>query len=105
MKQLLLLSLALALLGCDPQIGDSCSSSSTADCPSGSFCDRTMPGGYCTASPCFDDDDCPAAGVCIHFDNSETYCMAPCDASGDCRKKYTCIFTPEDQGFCGVSEE
>jgi hypothetical protein len=106
MRFVLLLLLGLLLVGCETAIGDSCSASTySTDCPDGSVCDISLPGGYCTKTPCFDDEDCPGAAVCVHFDNGETYCMAPCNESSDCRKRYECVLLTLEDGYCGPELE
>ena len=45
---LLAASVALSLLGCNPEIGDSCSASLDCSDAGDRVCDGTLPGGYCT---------------------------------------------------------
>ncbi len=80
--------LALALADCGPSIGDECESSYS--CGTGNSCDLSVPGGYCTQTPCrnrgCEDED----AVCIQFLNGESYCMLACGGSGDCRDGHVC---------------
>lgn len=92
--------------GCSPLIGDGCTYSST-DCPTGSYCDPSMPGGYCTKTPCHPttedyETDCPEESNCIVFSNSESYCMADCSSDGDCREDYKCLSIDGGPKFCGI---
>jgi hypothetical protein len=98
---LLLLMAVLVVPACGAAIGDSCSSDS--QCPSGSYCDRTMPGGYCTTMNCRP-DDCPDGSVCAEFPNGESYCMDRCSDDGDCRDDYQCITSIGLWPFCSVEE-
>lgn len=96
------------LASCETYIGDSCSYSTyNTDCPQGAYCDETMPGGYCTKTPCRKDSDCPGGGaVCIRFENGETYCMADCSDDGDCRHSYSCLDNEDKtESYCGVAPE
>jgi hypothetical protein len=98
---LLLLLLALGAGGCGAAIGDSCSTDS--QCPAGSYCDRTMPDGYCTRMNCRF-GDCPEGSVCVEFPNQESYCMDRCQDDGDCRDKYSCIESIGLCPFCSVDD-
>lgn len=76
-------------------VGDGCVTND--DCDSGT-CDRTFPGGYCTAR-CEADSDCPNNGLC-----RENYCLQRCVSPGDCRdEQYTCYAADDEQsiGVCG----
>ena len=86
---------------CGTAIGDECSSDT--QCPAGAYCDKTMPDGMCTDSPCRP-GDCPDDSVCVEFENRETYCMARCEEDGDCRDGYSCITTIGQWPFCSVKE-
>lgn len=79
----------------DSGVGDSCVTND--DCASGN-CDRTFPGGYCTAR-CEADADCPNNGLC-----RENYCLQRCVSAGDCRdEQYACYAANDEQsiGVCG----
>jgi hypothetical protein len=97
----LLLFLTLGITACGAAIGDSCSSDS--QCPSGAYCDRTLPDGYCTRANCRP-GDCPEGSVCVEFPNLETYCMERCEENGDCRDDYECITEIGLWPFCSVRD-
>jgi len=99
----LLVALAMGMLaGCGSSIGDDCDNNQ--DCPSGSYCDKVMPGGYCTIIGCRP-DDCPDGSVCIEFYNGERFCMASCKGDGDCRDDYSCIKEEGLSSFCSVKNK
>lgn len=100
---ILLLAMFFAtLIACSGSIGDDCSSDS--QCPPGSYCDKTMPGGMCTKGPCRP-EGCPEDSVCVEFYNGQTFCMAGCNDSDDCRDGYTCVKDVGRFPFCSVVEE
>jgi hypothetical protein len=97
----------VALLGCQPEIGDECQSST--DCAAGGdrLCDITQPGGYCTIFNC-EPDTCPEEAACVLFSASpstvagcedatgtspfqRSFCMKSCESEDDCRAGYNCI--------------
>lgn len=96
-------ALALALAGaagCAAEIGDDCGSN--ADCGTTRICDKSLPGGYCTSTPC-EVNSCPAEAVCIEFPDGQTYCMKHCGSNGDCRGGgYKCVEDYGDHPYCGV---
>ena len=97
----------LLLLGaCTPMIGDECTYN--RDYPTGAYCDETLPGGYCTETPCYP-GDCSTWAVCIEFpDQEQAYCMSKCEDDNDCREAYTCISINSfdaPRRFCGVLED
>jgi hypothetical protein len=97
------------LVSCAQMVGDECTYSSS-DCPKGTFCDASMPGGYCTKTPCHQatedmESECPEESICVEFSNGETYCMLDCSSDGDCREDYKCISENGSPKFCGVSGE
>lgn len=101
-QKALFLLLALMLVpACGTAIGDSCSSDS--QCPSGAYCDRTMPGGYCTTGGCRP-GDCPSGSVCVEFSNTDSYCMDRCNDDGDCRDDYNCFTSIGLWPFCSVED-
>lgn len=71
-----------------------------SDCDSG-FCDRTIPGGACSAT-CTDDSACGPGGICF-----EGYCYASCAGAGQCRGEgFTCFAQPgREGGFCAPDVE
>ena len=100
----LLVAAGLLLLGaCTPMVGDECTYN--RDCPAGTYCDKTLPGGYCTETPCYP-GDCPAHSVCIEFpDQEKAFCMTKCGDDNDCREAYKCIPITsfgKARRFCGV---
>lgn len=96
-------SLASLALGCNPKIGDDCSTSTDCSTNGDRLCDTTQPGGYCTMFNC-EPDTCPEEAQCIAFDSTlspvcpdrvsarfeRTYCMRRCESNGDCRGGYEC---------------
>jgi hypothetical protein len=96
-----LLALALALgAGCAAEIGDDCGSN--ADCGVGRICDRSMPGGYCTSTPC-EVNRCPTEAICVEFEDGQSYCMKHCGGNGDCRGgSYRCVTDYGDHPYCGI---
>jgi hypothetical protein len=106
-SQLLALALGLAALACQPEIGDSCSTSGDCSVSEQRTCDTTFPGGYCTRFGC-SADDCPDESACIGFRsvlsvNPEcssvqerprllrSACMFRCERDSDCRRGYECV--------------
>lgn len=91
-----LLSLGAA---CTPQVGDACETNQ--QCNTGAICDTTAPDGYCTLTPCTQ-NNCPEESSCIAFENEETFCMLRCEDDGDCRTGYACRFDRGPIGFCYI---
>jgi hypothetical protein len=109
-----LLVLALLLVvGCTPQIGDTCTVSTDCSQLGDRLCDASQPDGYCTVFNC-EPDTCPTDGngVCVAFfpqldpacggaDSAQsprferTFCMRGCDSDSDCRSGYACV-APSD---------
>ena len=101
---LLPLLLAGSILGCNPKIGDDCSTSTDCSISGDRLCDTTQPGGYCTIFNC-EPDTCPEESQCIAFDTEldpacadqrwarfeRTFCMRRCKDNGDCRSGYVCF--------------
>ena len=92
-----LAALAALSIGCQPKIGDSCSSYINCDINGTRICDLASPHGYCTQRNC-DVGTCPSAeAVCIQFGATlrvaETYCMRKCQHDSDCRTGdgYRCL--------------
>ena len=93
----LLFALLMSISGCGKEIGDSCSS--VNDCPTGSVCDTSMPGGYCTVTPCTY-GECPAESRCVDYGHGSTFCMKRCNDDYDCREGYSCAETPVGEKVC-----
>ena len=87
----------IAISGCGKEIGDSCSSSQ--NCPSGAMCDNSLPGGYCTITPCWP-GECPDESVCIDFGHEQRFCMKRCTDQYDCREGYICRKDQKGHSFC-----
>ncbi len=65
-----------------------------ADCRTG-FCDRTVPGGYCT-SECETSDECGMSGHCEFG-----FCFRTCLSNNECRSsEFQCWAVSEEQGVC-----
>ncbi len=78
-------------------LGDACVVNE--DCNAG-FCDRSLPGGYCSM-PCEGDASCPEEGVCF-----EGFCQKPCVSFRACRDStQTCYFIDDTAGFCSFDYE
>ncbi len=83
----------MASLGCEPEIGDNCTTNSECSMQGDRVCDRTQPGGYCLMIDC-DPDTCPGESVCVEFleeRKARKFCMRHCGSDGDCRDDYRCI--------------
>lgn len=97
----------VALFGCQPEIGDSCSTASDCSVQDQRTCDTTYPGGYCTVFGC-GADTCPEEATCIGFQSvtsvapecaslsarprlQRTACMRSCERNSDCRGGYVCV--------------
>ncbi|MCB9729618.1 MAG: hypothetical protein H6744_04935 [Deltaproteobacteria bacterium] len=95
--------LATSLLGaCRTLVGDSCTTDS--DCGSGLYCERSLPGGYCTSRSC-EDRDCPDEALCVRFELDTSFCMRACNQPGDCRADYLCDEETGPSGFCAAFTE
>jgi hypothetical protein len=101
----LLLALLLTL-GCSPEIGDECSTSTDCSQSGDRLCDVTQPGGYCTIFNC-EPGDCPDEASCVIFGVApstlpgcedpfgvtpyqRTFCLKTCESQDDCRSGYEC---------------
>ena len=115
----LVLALGLALVGCAPEIGDACTTSTDCSQNGDRQCDISQPGGYCTIFNCEPADSnpaskCPDESACVAFaaepspvpgcanslgstPYTETFCLKKCDNGDDCRSGYICI-NPETFG-------
>lgn len=102
---LLAVAAGLGAAGCQPKIGDECTSSTDCSLSGDRLCDTTQRGGYCTVFNC-EPDNCPEEAQCIAFDQQldpachdpqqwarfeRTFCMLRCDNDGDCRSGYVCF--------------
>ena len=99
---LVVAALGALSVGCSKQIGDDCGSA--ADCDPGQICDKALPGGYCTVTPC-EPDSCPEEAVCIDYPPFLSYCMKRCTNDGDCRDDYACVTSVQGIQYCGVLDE
>jgi hypothetical protein len=96
-------------LGCKPDIGDKCTTSTDCSIAGERLCDLTQPGGYCTIFNC-EPNLCPEKSVCVAFGERtcsvqavtlrfrRTFCMATCKKDSDCRNgdNYHCIDITND---------
>jgi hypothetical protein len=90
------------LPACAPTVGDACERK--ADCGTGLFCDLATPGGYCTQSPCRE-DECPPEAVCVDFGDESSWCMRKCGDGEGCREGLVCRKDVGSAPFCGVAPE
>ncbi|MBW2529092.1 MAG: hypothetical protein JRI23_33250, partial [Deltaproteobacteria bacterium] len=114
----LLLLLAPLLVGCQPDIGDECSTALDCSTIGDRLCDTSQPDGYCTIFNC-EPDTCPDEAACVAFQLdldpacgplddgrysrfSRSFCMYVCDDDDDCRSGYECI-RPVDRRNWGAS--
>jgi hypothetical protein len=82
-------SLALLLLGCGKEIGDSCQTNIDCDQNSTRDCDLSQPGGYCTVYGC-DEKSCPGGSVCVRF-FSYLFSTTTCQSDADCAAEALCL--------------
>lgn len=81
-----------ALFGAAGALGDECVVHD--DCTTG-FCDRTVPGGYCT-QPCESSAACGADGHCAFG-----FCFQTCTTQRDCRSsEFQCFDAGDEVGVC-----
>ncbi len=99
---------AVALLGCEAEIGDRCSYDADCSVMMDRNCDQGQPGGYCLVIGCAA-DECPREAVCVEFttpcpegtpeqeceqiepNRGRTYCLRHCRNGDGCRKNYSCV--------------
>ncbi len=99
---------AIALLGCQPEIGDPCVSSLDCSAQGDRLCDTSQPEGYCTVFNC-EPDACPEQSMCLGFGLEldpacttesvdprwprfqRTFCLRACETDEDCRDGYACL--------------
>ncbi len=107
--------LAIAILGCQPSIGDHCLQSTDCSTTGARLCDTSQPNGYCTIFNC-QANRCPSGSGCIatnaaalgcDYDDrhapsrfSRQLCLKVCTHDTDCRETegYACI-APEQYGL------
>ena len=109
----LVLALGLALVGCAPEIGDACETSTDCSQNGDRLCDISQPGGYCTIFNCEPADSnpaakCPDESACVAFaaepspvpgcanslgstPYTRAFCLKKCDNGDDCRSGYICV--------------
>jgi len=95
---------ALAVSGCQPQIGDKCVLNTDCSVSGTRQCDTSMPGGYCTIFNC-GPNSCPDQTACYLFNaevqgcpysdrspsrTAHSFCMKDCQQNSDCRAGYEC---------------
>ncbi|HEX4341677.1 MAG TPA: hypothetical protein VH062_37465 [Polyangiaceae bacterium] len=101
-----LIALSALVLGCQPNIGDSCKLHTDCDATGNRLCEPNLPGGYCTIFNC-EPDSCPGEAACVAFGIApstkpecavtqqqrleRTYCMARCSRDSSCRSGYACV--------------
>jgi hypothetical protein len=108
-------AVALALLGCQPSIGDHCVQSTDCSTTGTRLCDTAQPNGYCTIFDC-EPNDCPTGSGCVAtniqalgcaYDDrhapsrfSRQLCLKTCNQTSDCRESegYACI-SPAQYGL------
>jgi hypothetical protein len=99
------LALGALFSGCQPGIGDACTTALQCSSSGSRLCDMTQPHGYCTLVGC-DEGTCPSEAVCVKFwpkvampqdsDRLGTnYCMYKCTTNSDCRSGYSCLSQTE----------
>jgi hypothetical protein len=106
-------AISCVLAGCQPGIGDACSTALQCSSSGSRLCDLTQPHGYCTLVGC-DEGTCPSEAVCVKFwpkvpmqsdaDRLGTnFCMYKCNSNSDCRNGdgYTCA---SEQNFGAMDE-
>jgi uncharacterized membrane protein YgcG len=108
----LVLALGALVAGCQPKIGDHCTTSIDCSQRGDRLCDTSQPDGYCTIFNC-EPDKCPDNSVCVGFSDKidatcgdlfdprwprfeRTFCMKACESTADCRDGYVCA-PPRDR--------
>ena len=92
------LSMLAGIGGCAALVGDECEVQT--DCGRVLYCERSLPGGYCTKRNCVT-DACPDEGVCVVFESEVSFCMLRCDTDDDCRDDgYACVKDFGPHAFC-----
>ncbi len=117
------LALNALVLGCSPQIGDSCAISTDCSSQGDRLCDTTQPSGYCTIFNC-EPGDCPNEAICVAFDSNisrapecadpqgtsrlqRTFCLKKCRKDTGCRMGYECadMLDPDNPWAAVVVED
>lgn len=99
---LAIIAMSFVISGCAPQIGDACEANN--DCPTGTICDRSVEGGFCTIRDCRV-GECPSEAVCVSFDRHRAFCMKSCSGDDDCRDGHRCIDDQERElSYCFVAD-
>jgi hypothetical protein len=113
-------ALGFVAMGCEPDIGDECSTSIDCSTYGDRLCDTTQPGGYCTIFNC-EPDTCPDEATCVAFYLEEdpscgpvddglssrfarSFCLYTCEEGDDCRDGYECI-RPVDRLALVIDQE
>jgi hypothetical protein len=100
------LVVAVAAIGCKPEIGDACKLSTDCSITGDRQCDPSQPDGYCLTFNC-EPDTCPDEAMCIEFHPAERpgeerfsrrFCLKGCDKQSDCRRGYRCTYPSERDG-------
>ena len=91
-----------SVVGCKPEIGDSCRLSTDCSTTGDRLCDTSMPGGYCTLFNCTQ-GSCPSESVCVEFHPgadrfARRFCVRGCESPSDCREGYVCVAPKERDG-------
>ena len=123
--QLLVVALAMmGATGCQPKIGDECTTAIDCSSLGDRLCDTSQPDGYCTIFNC-EPDNCPEEASCVAFGTeldpacqeaddgrngrfARSFCMRICDSSEDCRAGYECVRPADRSAFVvdvGTSED
>lgn len=95
MRAAMMLAAAVLLLagaGCQPLIGDDCTTNIDCSEDGDRYCDRSQPNGYCTIVDC-EANSCPSEAICVQFFDdvhARSYCLRKCDKDSVCRKSYEC---------------
>jgi hypothetical protein len=104
------LAAAIVMLGCQPDIGDPCTTNAQCSLTGDRLCDPTSPGGYCTQFNCLP-GKCPDEAACVGFYGKlsnacpnalpeqrfeRSFCMKKCTSDDDCRTGdgYRCLPPP-----------
>ncbi len=98
----LFLAAAALLVGCRPEVGDSCKISTDCSITGDRLCDTSQPGGYCTIFNC-EAGSCPDEAICVEFHGTaerfaRRFCVRYCEGASDCRAGYVCVDPSERDG-------